>query len=93
MDGDPGTPLREVPRFHDEINGTGSDVVHYRGEPGPGVLRYEGPSMIQLEALDDRLAYRVTLVEGSAGERTFQWPAAAAAPCARPSMGSARRVT
>lgn len=67
-------PLREVPRFHGEINGTGSDVVHYRGEPGPGVLRYEGPSVIQLEALDDRLAYRATLAEGSAGEHTFQWP-------------------
>ena len=24
-------PLREVPRFYDEIDGTGSDVVHYRG--------------------------------------------------------------
>ncbi|MEV0281123.1 hypothetical protein AB0I22_32710 [Streptomyces sp. NPDC050610] len=67
-------PLREVPRFHGEINGTGSDVVHYRGEPGPGVLRYEGPSMIQLEALDDRLAYRVTVAEGNAGEHSFQWP-------------------
>ncbi|MER5385152.1 hypothetical protein ABT040_33585 [Streptomyces sp. NPDC002688] len=67
-------PLREVPRFHDEINGTGSDVVHYRGDPGPGVLRYEGPSVIQLEALDDRLACRVTVTEGSAGERTFEWP-------------------
>ncbi|MFR9788406.1 hypothetical protein ACL07V_06970 [Streptomyces sp. MB22_4] len=22
-------PLREVPRFHDDIDGTGSDVVHY----------------------------------------------------------------
>ncbi|MET7892250.1 MULTISPECIES: hypothetical protein [Streptomyces] len=30
--------------------------------------------MIQLEALDDRLAYRVTVAEGSAGEHTFQWP-------------------
>ncbi|MFC4503635.1 MULTISPECIES: hypothetical protein [Streptomyces] len=67
-------PLREVRRFHDEINGTGSDVVHYRGEPGPGALRYEGPSVIQLEALDDRLAYWVTVAEGSAGEHTFQWP-------------------
>ncbi|MFD6274947.1 hypothetical protein ACFWFI_05140 [Streptomyces sp. NPDC060209] len=67
-------PLREVPRFHDEINGTGSDVVHYRGEPGPGVLRYEGPSVIELEALDGRLAYRVMVVAGSSGERTFQWP-------------------
>nr|BFD87075.1 hypothetical protein StreXyl84_64760 [Streptomyces sp. Xyl84] len=67
-------PLREVPRFHDEINGTGSDVVHYRGEPGPGVLRYGGPSLIQLEALDDRLAYWVTVTEGRAGEHTFQWP-------------------
>lgn len=67
-------PLRDVPRFYDEINGTGSDVVHYRGEPGPGVLRYEGPSVIQLEALDGRLAYRVTVAEGSSGERTFQWP-------------------
>lgn len=45
-----------------------------RGDPGPGVLRYEGPSVIQLEALDDRLAYRVTVTEGSAGERTFEWP-------------------
>ncbi|WP_371650027.1 hypothetical protein [Streptomyces mirabilis] len=34
---------------HDEINGTGSDVVHYRGEPGPGVLHYAGPSLIQLD--------------------------------------------
>ncbi|MFB6958215.1 hypothetical protein ACFCYB_14490 [Streptomyces sp. NPDC056309] len=67
-------PLREVPRFHDEINGTGSDVVHYRGEPGPGVLQYAGPSLIQLEALDDRLAYWVTVAEGRAGEHTFQWP-------------------
>ncbi|MFD3590422.1 hypothetical protein [Streptomyces sp. NPDC058683] len=67
-------PLREVPRFHDEINGTGSDVVHYRGEPVPGVLRYQGPSVIQLEALDDRLAYRVTVAKGSSGEHTFQWP-------------------
>ncbi|MEU4154562.1 hypothetical protein [Streptomyces sp. NPDC026659] len=67
-------PLREVPRFHAEIHGTGSDVVHYRGEPGPGVLRYEGPSVIQLEVLDDRLAYRVTVAEGSAGEHPFQWP-------------------
>ncbi|MET8137600.1 hypothetical protein [Streptomyces sp. NPDC005251] len=30
--------------------------------------------MIQLEALDDRLAHRVTVAEGSAGEHTFQWP-------------------
>ncbi|MEU7044437.1 hypothetical protein AB0A77_25720 [Streptomyces varsoviensis] len=68
-------PLREAPRFHGEINGAGSDVVHYRGEPGRGVLRYEGPSVIQLEALDDRLAYRVTVAEGSgAGEYPFQWP-------------------
>jgi hypothetical protein len=67
-------PLREVPRFHDEINGTGSDVVYYRGEPGPGVMRYAGPGLIQLEALDDRLAYWVTVVEGRAGELTFQWP-------------------
>ncbi len=67
-------PLREVPRFHDEINGTGSDVVHYRGEPGPGVLHYAGPSLIQLEALDDRLAYWVTVTEGRAGEHTFKWP-------------------
>jgi hypothetical protein len=67
-------PLREVPRFHDEINGTGSDVVHYRGEPGPGALHYAGPSLIQLEALDDRLAYAVTVAEGRAGEHTFQWP-------------------
>ncbi|MFI2642059.1 hypothetical protein [Streptomyces sp. NPDC018610] len=67
-------PLREVPRFHDAINGTGSDVVHYRGEPGPGVLRYAGSSLIQLEALDDRLAYWVTVTEGRAGEHTFQWP-------------------
>ncbi|KAF5991844.1 hypothetical protein ACGFZ9_46825 [Streptomyces mirabilis] len=43
------SPLREVPRFHDEINGTGSDVVHYRGEPGPGVLHYAGPRLIQLD--------------------------------------------
>ncbi|MGW3661923.1 hypothetical protein [Streptomyces sp. NPDC005141] len=67
-------PLREVPRFHDRINGTGSDVVHYRGGPGPGVLQYEGPSVIQLEALDDRLAYWVTVAEGSAREQMFQWP-------------------
>ncbi|WP_159054745.1 hypothetical protein [Streptomyces dysideae] len=67
-------PLREVPRFHDEINGTGSDVVHYRGEPGPGVLHYAGPSLIQLEALNDRLAYWVTVSEGRAGKHTFQWP-------------------
>ncbi|ALV38250.1 hypothetical protein [Streptomyces sp. CdTB01] len=67
-------PLREIPRFHDETNGTGSDVVHYRGEPGPGVLHYAGPSLIQLEALDERLAYRVTVTEGRAGEHTFQWP-------------------
>jgi hypothetical protein len=67
-------PLREVPRFHDEIHGTGSDVVHHRGEPGPGVLHYAGPSLIQLEALDDRLAYWVTMVEGRAGQHTFQWP-------------------
>ncbi|MFF3392669.1 hypothetical protein ACFYW1_17300 [Streptomyces sp. NPDC002669] len=67
-------PLREVPRFHDEINGTGSDVVHYRGEPGPGVLHYAGPGLIQLEALDDRLAYWVTVAEGRAGEHTFPWP-------------------
>ncbi|MGW0885428.1 hypothetical protein [Streptomyces sp. NPDC002671] len=67
-------PLREVPRFHEEINGTGSDVVHYRGEPGPGVLHYAGPSLVQLEALDDRLAYWVTVAEGRAGEHRFQWP-------------------
>ncbi|MGW7427799.1 hypothetical protein ACWGJB_49190 [Streptomyces sp. NPDC054813] len=67
-------PLREVPRFHGEINGTGSDVVHYRGEPGPGVLHYAGPSLIQLEALDDHLAYWATVTEGRAGEHTFQWP-------------------
>ncbi|MFI8789505.1 hypothetical protein [Streptomyces sp. NPDC055105] len=30
--------------------------------------------MIQVEALDDRLAYRVTVAEGSFGELTFQWP-------------------
>jgi hypothetical protein len=30
--------------------------------------------VIQLEALDDRLAYRVTVAEGSAAEHTFQWP-------------------
>lgn len=67
-------PLREVPRFHDEINGSGSDVVHYRGEPGAGVLQYAGPSLIQLGALDDRLAYCVTAAEGRAGEHTFEWP-------------------
>ncbi|MFR9793964.1 hypothetical protein ACL07V_35860 [Streptomyces sp. MB22_4] len=67
-------PLREVPRFHDDIDGTGSDVVHYRGEPGPGVLRYAGSSLIRLEALDDRLAYWATVIEGRAGEHTFQWP-------------------
>ncbi|WP_338692672.1 hypothetical protein V2W30_00595 [Streptomyces sp. Q6] len=67
-------PLREIPRFHHECNGTGSDVVHYRGGPGPGVLHYAGPSQIQLEALDDHLAYRLTVTEGRAGERTFQWP-------------------
>lgn len=67
-------PLREVPRFHDAVNGTGSDVVHYRGEPGPGVLHYAGSSLVQLEALDDRLAYRVTVTEGRAGVHTFQWP-------------------
>ncbi|KAB2588702.1 hypothetical protein [Streptomyces arboris] len=66
-------PLREVPRFHDETNGTGSDVVHYRGEPGPGVLHYAGPGPIQLEMLDDRLAYWVTVVEVRAGDHTFQW--------------------
>ncbi|MGZ2356713.1 hypothetical protein LRE75_08465 [Streptomyces sp. 372A] len=67
-------PLREVPRFHDEIKGTGSDVVHYRGGQGPGVLYCAGPGLIQLEALDDHLAYWVTVVEGRAGEHTFQWP-------------------
>ncbi|MDT0467339.1 hypothetical protein [Streptomyces gibsoniae] len=67
-------PLREVPRFHDEISGTGSDVIHYRGEPGPGVLHYAGPSLIQLEALDERLAHSVTLAEGRAGKHTFRWP-------------------
>ncbi|MEU6090734.1 hypothetical protein ABZ865_28785 [Streptomyces sp. NPDC047085] len=67
-------PLREVPRFHDRISGAGSDVVHYRGEPGPGILRYTGPSLLQLEALDEGLAYRVTLAEVRAGEHTFQWP-------------------
>ncbi|MFD7712175.1 hypothetical protein [Streptomyces sp. NPDC059786] len=67
-------PLREVPRFHDEINGRGSDVVHYRGEPGPGVLHYAGPGRIELEALDDRLAYWATVAESRAGECTFQWP-------------------
>ncbi|MFF2167244.1 hypothetical protein ACFVWP_42215 [Streptomyces sp. NPDC058175] len=67
-------PMRVAPRFHDEINGTGSDVVHYRGDPGPGVLRYEGPSVIQVEALDERLAYRVTVAEGRSGELTFRWP-------------------
>ncbi|MGW9029187.1 hypothetical protein ACWGQ5_34670 [Streptomyces sp. NPDC055722] len=35
---------------------------------------YAGPSLIQLEALDDRLAYGVTVAEGRAGEHTFQWP-------------------
>lgn len=44
------------------------------GDPGPGVLRYEGPSVIQVEALDDRLAYRVTVAEGGSGELTFRWP-------------------
>ncbi|MGW7071744.1 hypothetical protein ACWGII_23010 [Streptomyces sp. NPDC054855] len=67
-------PLREAHRFHDEINGTGSDVVHYRGDAGPGVLRYEGPSVVQLEALDGRLAYRETVAEGKFGKLTFQWP-------------------
>ncbi|MGY0022686.1 hypothetical protein ACVHNB_27475 [Streptomyces sp. YJ-C3] len=67
-------PLREVPRFHDDIHGTGSDVVHYRGGPGPGVLHYAGPSLIQLEALDGRMAHRVTVAEGRAGEHAFQWP-------------------
>lgn len=67
-------PLREVPRFHDEINGTGSDVVHYRGQAGPGTLHYAGPGQIQLESLDDRLAYGLTVVEGRAGEHTFRWP-------------------
>jgi hypothetical protein len=33
-----------------------------------------GPSLIQLEALNDRLAYWVTVTEGRAGEYTFQWP-------------------
>ncbi|MFJ9041833.1 hypothetical protein ACIRF8_35365 [Streptomyces sp. NPDC102406] len=67
-------PLREVPRFREEISGTGSDIVHFRGEPGPGVLHYAGQNAIQLEALDNRLAYRVTVAEGRAGEHTFQWP-------------------
>ncbi|MFH8934036.1 hypothetical protein [Streptomyces griseosporeus] len=67
-------PLRDVPRFHDGISGTGSDVVHYRGEPGPGVLNYTGPSLIRLEALDDHLAYWVTVAEECAGQHTFQWP-------------------
>ncbi|MBZ4321022.1 hypothetical protein [Streptomyces huiliensis] len=67
-------PLREVPRFRHEINGTGSDLVHYRGEPGPGVLHYVGPSLVQLEALGDHLAYGVTVAVGSAGEQRFQWP-------------------
>ncbi|MER5951357.1 hypothetical protein ABT127_35520 [Streptomyces sp. NPDC001904] len=68
-------PLREVPRFHDEISGTGSDVVHFRGGPGPGVLHYAGPGLVQLEALDSGLAYRVTVAEARTGEHTFQWPA------------------
>ncbi|WP_372348558.1 hypothetical protein [Streptomyces sp. KL116D] len=68
------SPLRAVPRFQEEINGTGSDLVHFRGGPGPGVLHYAGPNRIQLEALDGSLVYRGSVVEGRAGEHAFQWP-------------------
>lgn len=85
-DGDLGTTARS-PSFHDEINGTGSDVVHYRGDPGPGVLRYEGLSVIQLEAQGDRLAYRVTVAEGSAGSVRSSGRAAATTRCAPPGRG------
>ncbi|MFI6875570.1 hypothetical protein ACIBL6_19220 [Streptomyces sp. NPDC050400] len=68
------SPLRTVPRFEEEISGTGSDLVHYRGGPGPGVLHYAGPNRIQLEALDGSLVYRGSVIEGRAGEHAFQWP-------------------
>ncbi|MBO1330776.1 hypothetical protein [Streptomyces sp. VRA16 Mangrove soil] len=68
------SPLREVPRFHEEISGTGSDLVHYRGGPGPGVLHYAGPNRIQLEALDGSLVYQGPVAESRAGEHVFQWP-------------------
>ncbi len=84
----PAAPLREVPRFHDEINGTGSDVVHDRGEPGPGVLHYAGPSLIQLEALDDRLAYWVTVTEGVAPGTIRSAAGPRLLPGARPEHGA-----
>ncbi|WP_157953302.1 hypothetical protein [Streptomyces sp. MH60] len=37
-------------------------------------MHYVGPGLIQLEALDDRLAYWVTVTEGRTGVHTFQWP-------------------
>ncbi|WP_405658455.1 hypothetical protein OG379_01560 [Streptomyces sp. NBC_01166] len=68
------SPLREVPRFHEEISGTGSDLVHYRGGPGPGFLHYAGPNRIQLEVLDGNLVYKGLVTESRAGEHMFHWP-------------------